>query len=570
MSVAAAKTVVAAPSVKPDVMALAKKHHFWILSGLLVLIALPCWYLGTDAIRIKTEEQKSMLDGKFVELDGERNKTEGGLPYHPNDGFKKGILDLGSAQFNDVWQAWNDLYQHQVSTVLKWPAGIPEVVRERLRNGNFFLLPPQDPESVQIRSIYRDYVLRDEPKRLENRLGLLKARAVTPPKTATPIPMPGAAPGSGAEEAPKVVVEYDGVVLWPQFMSIFDQYNWTVAIPTPKQVLCCQEDIWVYTGLFDVIAETNKDITDYKKAWVKQVISLEIGKHVPPAPSSIQSALGMGAAGAGGIPGYGGTEGAMLPSGGGPGAPGFEGGAGGGSQDDVLVDRRYVRSNGAPILESELKAGDPDPEFNLIPFRLCLHMDQRRLMNLLSVCANNPLPIRVRSVQVLKWNELGAGAAGGGAPSSFGSRTALPMPTPEELRGPYDVAVELRGMIYIYQRPDVKHLPELLRAHQAAVAAAAGPAGGTTLPGGALPPNGTVPGGAAPGSAAPGGAVPAVPGGAVPAAPGGATPDGAAPAVPGGAAPVTPPGGAPVPPTDAATPAAPAPVANPGAAPAAP
>ena len=38
MSVAAAKTVVAAPSVKPDVMALAKKHHFWILSGLLVLI----------------------------------------------------------------------------------------------------------------------------------------------------------------------------------------------------------------------------------------------------------------------------------------------------------------------------------------------------------------------------------------------------------------------------------------------------------------------------------------------------------------------------------------------------
>lgn len=587
----------AATAAKPDVGALAKKHHFWILTAVLLAVAVPCWYLGTSNILAQTDAWKQTLNQKFSDLDAEQNRREGALPYHPNENFKRGMLVVGDEQARNVWSAWETLYKHQVDTVLKWPAGLSEIDREELENGKFFVTSKDDPRSVEVRTNYRNYVLRDEPKRLENRLKLLKPKAVQPKlaaaAAAAAAPAAGGAPGApGApvsEADQRALIEYDGIVLWPEFMSIFNAYGWRDRYPSPTEVRCCQEDIWAYTGLFDVVAQANDGVEDFRKAWIKQIVSLEIGKAVPPPTRTLQTALGVGVGADGAMPGYpsgGGAEGYA-----GPGIPGVPGPGGGGeagspeaAADKFLIDRRYVRANGQPILASE---EDPDPEYNLIPFRLRVRMDQRRIMSLLSVCANSALPIRVREVQVAKWGEMSS-ASGGSAAASFGGgrgAAALPLPTAEELRGPYDVALELRGTIYIYQRPNPLHIPELLRklaeenAKAAADAKAAGSPPGAaatptspTLPGGAAPPTSpTLPGGAAPavpgapGEAAPATGAPAFPG--APAVPGAAAPGPAVPGPGGDAAPAVP---ATTPPTAPTLPGAPPAGATPADAPAVP
>lgn len=542
----------AATAAKPDVGALAKKHHFWILTAVLLAVAVPCWYLGTSNILAQTDAWKQTLNQKFSDLEAEQNRREGALPYHPNENFKRGMLVVGDEQARNVWSAWETLYKHQVDTVLKWPAGLSEIDREELENGRFFTMSSADARSVEVRTNYRNYVLRDEPKRLENRLKLLKPKAVQP-KPVVAAPMPGAPPGAVVSEAElRAAIEYDGIVLWPEFMSIFNAYGWRDRYPSPTEVRCCQEDIWAYTGLFDVVAQANDGVQDFRKAWIKQIVSLEIGKAVPPPTRSLQTALGVGVGADGAMPGYPGAGGAEGYAG--PGVPGVPGAGGGetgspeAAADKFMIDRRYVRVNGQPILATE---EDPDPEYNLIPFRLRVRMDQRRIMSLLSVCANSALPIRVREVQVYKWGEFATGG-GGSTAAAFGGRgpAALPLPTAEELRGPYDVALELRGTIYIYQRPNPLHIPELLRklAEENAKAAAEAKAAGSP-PGGAVAPTSpTLPGGAAPPTSPtlPGGAAPAVPGAA-----GDAAPDAGAAAFPG-------PGGAAPPAVPATPPAAPA------------
>jgi hypothetical protein len=94
---------------------------------------------------------------------------------------------------------------------------------------------------------------------------------------------------------------------------------------------------------------------------------------------------------------------------------------------------------------------------HLVPFRLGVTMDQRKLDALLTELATNPVPIDVRQVRINPSQQSGGG---GGRPG--GGEFAAPSPASpsNDAAGatgrPYDVFVELRGTVGLAPVPDPK------------------------------------------------------------------------------------------------------------------
>jgi hypothetical protein len=127
----------------------------------------------------------------------------------------------------------------------------------------------------------------------------------------------------------------------------------------------------------------------------------------------------------------------------------------------------------------------------MMPIRLDLLMDQRKLPTLLVECANSSMPIEVRRIRIhqngakpidlasLQASPRGMGAAlpsatlSGSQPgeqSAFGNMIALSGPiaplagqpsggqSDSQEVSPYDIPIEIQGIIYIYNPPDKQKL----------------------------------------------------------------------------------------------------------------
>jgi hypothetical protein len=205
----------------------------------------------------------------------------------------------------------------------------------------------------------------------------------------------------------------------------------------------------------------------------------------------------------------------------------------------ALLNRRYVDAKGQPLAAG---APHPYPEFKMMPVRLKLVMSQMAVPKVLAQCANSNMPVEVRQVRI-RPDDSGQGLPGGpggatgtpgsgapgvpGGPPSGGPEgqpRAAGEGAKEDLTHSLYVPVEILGIIYIYNPPDVAKLRPGVQAG-AAGDAAAPPAGPETVSGTAPP--------AAPGAPAPAGnlpptapGAPAPAGNPLPAAPGAPTPAG--------------------------------------------
>lgn len=276
------------------------------------------------------------------------------------------------------------------------------------------------------------------------------------PGMLTPGTMPGTMPGASPESAMSGYgtgtmsgVEMVGVVDWLDEANLLARFNWATT-PTTQEIRLAQEDLWVYEALLRIIAETNRPATTQYAAVVKKIFSLEIAQQ---AAMAIQSASlnrgggmatmpGMGgmygsgypgmsgmAAGYPGMPEMGssmmgtsaagssasGTSAAEMSAGGTApsatpdmagasglaGTPGMPGMPGSGtpmlSRAQMALHFRYVDLNGNPL---PADAKPPFAEFKMMPVRMYLLVDQRRLHRLLANCANSSMPVEVRRVRI--------------------------------------------------------------------------------------------------------------------------------------------------------------------------
>ncbi len=418
----------------------------------------------------------------------------------------------------------------------------------------------------------------------------------------------GSTVGSTARTGPRD--DRIGTVEWnlQDLQRIRAQFDWPTT-PTTFEVRLAQENLWVYEALLWIIRETNAGATSYYNAPIKRIESLQIGQEAAVSLVAAQSRLfgatmfaaSAGAPGAGpGMGSPGGLGGMMtmpgMPMGGsmmlGMGSTGYypgdyygaEGGPEGGmmapgmpapaaaaprSQEEMIRQRlthfRYVDKEGKP-----LRADEPHPfaEFKMMPVRMLLYMDQRRIPRLLVNCANSPMPVQVRAVSLRPGqgrqvnlgtmtgpvgsaypgmgSMMGPTAGGLGAMGPYGGAETYPGGTETYVTpgygdtasrttgdtGSVDLPVEVAGIIFIFNPPERSKVGKLGEAEapgavgmpslEEALSSMAQPqappaAGGAATPPEGAPaaagqqPPGVPPGEVSPGGLQPGGVPPAVP-----------------------------------------------------------
>jgi hypothetical protein len=500
------------------VLSVVKKYQFWVLGGTLVLISLVCWWLATAGLAAQFQTRQSKIEGAF--------KSAIIQPNHPNENVIKNIKEQHEALKRGVFNAWTVLYEEQKEKNRFPVEALGEEFQKKFENLKF----PKEELDRPYRETYQNYIKRHLPK-LRARID---ARRPKEEKEETPAggghpagrdAPPGAGLGAGGPMAGGAAraagggfggeVEWVGVVDWDEngdYARLVSRFDWQEA-PSTLAVLLAQEDLWVYEALLQVIRNTNEGATNQANAAVKRIESLDIGRDAAAAwrdseaavisskpgagamtggPDAAMGQPGMMPGGGGMLPGGGG----MMPGGGGmmPGAGGMgAGGAATGSADSALVGYRYVDNNWQPLAATEAEypyAKHPYAEFKMMPIRMSLIMDQRRLPRFLVECGNSNMPIEVRRVRILKTQVApqdlaspAAGAAGGGMlPGGMGAPGGLPtrpaggfgagggglgglgggygqaMGAPGQENTAYDIPVEIHAVIYIYLPPDFEKL----------------------------------------------------------------------------------------------------------------
>jgi hypothetical protein len=436
-----------------------RKYQFWIICAVMLLVAIVCWWMATSDLAGQFQTRKTALEGKFREVEVQ--------PNHPNDAVISAIGKLNDDLGKNVYIAWKILYDEQ-KTKNPFPPGLSDGFRRGFDN----LKPKEELDSVY-REEYQNFIKTYLPTLQEKAdvrrpaaqsgAAASKGNAVAGGAPDRKLPPAGVPAQPRTPEAP-AAEEWIGTVDWNEsdYHTLAFHFEWPET-PSTLAVVLAQEDLWVYEALLRVIKNTNEGSA---AAAVKQIEALQIGSEAAGAWKTAEESIF-----------HGGQTGGPAPSAARPSAAGPGGTAATDEQDrQKLIESRYVGDKGQPLsYDPEYPyAKHPYAEFKMMPIHMRLVMDQRRLQKLLVECANSSMPIEVRCVRVLNRGDLSpagksspreSGKSGGGAQGDSGAQAI----------GPFDVPVEILGLIYIYNPPDREKLGTGAAAAEEAAAPGAAP-----------------------------------------------------------------------------------------------
>ena len=288
---------------------------------------------------------------------------------------------------------------------------------------------------------------------------------------------PGGAKAADPDEPPA----HDYKVRWDlsDQETIAKRLDWNTT-PTTQEVRDTQEDLWVYQALLTIVRHLNDRADGHHNAKVKEIRSLLIGHDAalqfqagmaegridhPGAATSQTAWLRTGRYASAVVPGAPGMpNGDQAP---GPGMPGRRDARRRAGQAKAVDDAgRYVDDKGMPLAA----ASAAPPEFKRMPILMQLLIDQREISRLLVDCAKSPLPIEVRQLRDTPAERSTSVIGGKPVPgrnrapklrrhqespgAGRGSDLAAWNADEERDKNPYDILVELQGIIYIFNPPD--------------------------------------------------------------------------------------------------------------------
>jgi hypothetical protein len=427
----------------------AVKHHFWLLSALVVLIGLGCWFQASSNLSKIYAANKTKIKQEFTSQKGLRDKV-----FHPNEQVNEEQRKQIKQQAGEVTKLWEQLYAVQQDAVLTWPTQLGPRFQRNITQLKF---------GSDIHPDMRDTYLNYAKNHFKELPQTVKALEL-PKGSRTPNVM-GRGMGQQIidiaqieqmfsasqlgrsrlnnksnqeqEDPPKL----DFLVYWVDQDMVRSRLTFN-ARPSSMRIWVTQEDLWVYTTMLQVIANTNKAAgsTRFSNAAVRVIDSLEVGRAAARESRAKGRILvpvqqggrdefgegGMGGAygggfgmegGAGGFDRAGGRDmdggdggGYGMEGGygdrdsmeGGYGGMEFgEGGLGSGDENAQLLSFRYVDAEKQPIaIQGDWNPSLVGVEYKRLPIRMRLQMDQRWLYFLIAECANAPLQIEVQEVRV--------------------------------------------------------------------------------------------------------------------------------------------------------------------------
>ncbi len=445
------------------VLAILKKYHFWILALLILVLAVFLYRSASDDLKKQFDSRKKVIENAMKQATSVSSDSN-----HPNQKRIENWKKLHDAQRHEVLDGWVLLYRNQKKNN-PWPLVLSKRFRMAVQELGLF-----DEISQVDREEYWFFIKKELPQLYK----IVNFRHQVD-QDGNPIEstVSSSTSGRGRNPAPRGAAQsadanWVGVVDWDRMdrARIGTEFEFESA-PSSLQIRLTQENYWVYRALATIIQKTNGEVKTQSAAAVKAIRAMEIGQ-----TASASFAADRGAN-------------LFLQSDGEE--DDFEAeGAGGESMldgvelseaDMAYLEKRYVEENLAP-----LPAGDqPYAEFKMMPILLRLKIDQRKIPDLLVECANSAMPVEVRHLRIspekamhvelanpeeqstgvpeIKWTSgtsgaLGGGASRGGSVGGYNAGSGGGSGVAQETASPNDVEIEIRGIIYIYNPPDLEKL----------------------------------------------------------------------------------------------------------------
>jgi len=501
------------------VIAFLKKYYFWVFAGIVLLVGLGGWYTSVATLDKEYLAKKQEIDTRLSSA-----RQIASTQNHPNTQYEEEMQTWLTQYRDDIDQAWQKKWEAQ-KNVLTWPpelnvggSDFTDIVNGILLGRPIEALAEEDKLSISKRELYRDYIKEELPKLAE----IIHARWV-----------PSGSGGGGGQFG---IEAFDGgggfegggraamggrttdplekppLVMWNPTNQANIQsksFDWSGGnntqgigaggpgaataggrnVPTTKEVLYAQENLWVLRNIMNVIAKTNGDISSAHQATIKAIDTIEFGREVMPIRSRVvipRSPLaagtdefgmdGMGGMDEFGMDGMGMDEYGMD----GMGMDGMGMGPDGMPLDGMEMDPgdyRYVDKDYKKLMVDDLRAATTEPTSEnyylsvakRLPVRMRFLMDQREIDKLLVECGNADLMIEVRQVRINPdTSGVGGGAGGmGGGPGmgnfdmgamdmggefggGMGGRGTQSGDGVDQAEKIFDAPVEIYGIIYIY------------------------------------------------------------------------------------------------------------------------
>jgi hypothetical protein len=448
------------------ILAWLKRQHFWVLSVLVALIAIGCWWSASRTLSKEFTANKQAIDTEFSSLASTRGK-----PFLPNQEIIDKQKQENANQAKGVEATWKKLYDRQRENVLEWPNDLSPEFREKVEKKKF-----GDEMDREMLNDYQNYARGYFPQ-----LPAIVDAPIIETSTGGAYGSEGRGAYSGREGYGRGGYGEGGAVPGvdePQEDFICEWLNQGVVRealifknrPSSIRVWVTQEDLWVYKTLLNVIRRTNEaaGATRQSNAAVRIIYALEVGKaaaamnrgtgriYMPaiaaPGPESMlgpeggATAGGEGERGAyagySGQPGEGGDLGMDRGRYGGEGYGGTGGPMSPEAEQSFLLSYRYIDAEGKPVamgggggdpsMPTDMATPDPTTpatpvdltvfgvEYKRLPVRMTLQMDQRWLTHLISECANQPLQVEVQEVRINPSDASTSGGGGGEGRAAYG------------------------------------------------------------------------------------------------------------------------------------------------------
>ena len=477
-----------------------KKHLFWTLGSVVLIMGLVAWWLSAGKL---AEEYKA--NKGTVESTKQKIVTVSQKPTEEifNQGTEDGMTAENTRRAKEVYLAWREKYIRQRRDVLVWPDGLsPAFVRDVER-----ILDGRPIEEVTLTS--DNDLIRTRREEFRDQINLLLPQLAEminsqwDPSAATSNVRGGrsgptrgnfsrteggratSSSGSGDEgDDEPLAVNWDTADQGQKVQQHFNFYEDDRPAPSTIQILYAMEDYWVLKALMQIVARTNTNngVLSHRRdlSAIRDILSIQIGAAVDqgaggqvyrPASSDVEGEAGIEGSvrgSEGGVPGgnAAGVEG-----------EGVEFGEGA-SQVKELAEGRYVDKEFKKLPAATLKTaatGKNEEDAYLavakrMPVRMRVKMDQRKLNKFLVECGNGDLMLEVVQVRINpddtdvmslagSSSSVGVGrvgpsrggrGTGAGATSNTGS--------PDGKAEPWDVVVEVYGIIYIFNPPSIERL----------------------------------------------------------------------------------------------------------------
>ncbi|KAA1261632.1 hypothetical protein LF1_41870 [Rubripirellula obstinata] len=480
-----------------EYFAVAVKYGFWIGCGTVFLLSLVFWYLSTSTLATEAEKQTSSIKASISTV----SQIQSELSMHPNAQSHAEMQKLIEDRQNQVLESWETLFERQ-SEILVWPEDVltkkfVDQYRNKIPIEYYVEYPTPEADSLttSMRSTYAKHIKNELPDLAEIAGAEWTANFDTSSNNAG---MMGGGMGvarrnidPNLREEAILGLRQGPLVVWTQQSQanlLTDLFPWRQAgLPNTLEIYYSQENLWVLRQLLEIIGKVNGPAKQPYQAKIHEINGIKIGSSVVfgagqiSAPGSSRVSTGMGM-------GMGMSDMGMDDMG----MDDFGMGMGMGEEDESPdpAEFRYVSESLEKIAAVDLRSAlkDIKPQnvalaiAKRLPVMMSLKMNQRAIPELLAACGSAKLMVKVRQTRIMPKGKVSTASSGGGGGGGMGMDMGMDDLEMEDGMGmgmgmggssmgrgmtgndqpidefPLDMQVEIYGLIYIYNPPDLDKL----------------------------------------------------------------------------------------------------------------